>query len=170
MSLVIHFLKSASLAVLLLVQFYFLYSGNFDCLIYDKAGVYVGLLVIFITIPANIWIFSKITFVKNETLQLAGISVAILSIITNGPCFGLWTGKHEKECYEKYGVKTWGFVTSAFNSKGPRMYYEFSVDNKYYTSFNVKNPMRHAYGDSVAVIYNSRCPVMNCARENIEDL
>jgi hypothetical protein len=165
-----HFLKTASLGILLLFQFYFLYSGNFDYLLFSKDWTWICFLLIFIAIPANAYEFSKIAFAKHENLQVAGMFISIISIAINGPCFGLWTGKHEKECYAKYGIKTWGIVTSSFYNRGPRMYYEFYIGDAFYPSYNVKNPLRHAYGDSVEVIYNSRCPDMNAAIENIDDL
>jgi len=164
----INFFKSIGLGILLFLQFYFLYSGSLDNLIYDKAGVWIALLVILIAIPANIVAFSRSAFTRNENLQAIGMAIGMLSIITNGPYFGYWCGRHEEKCYKEYGVKTWGIVTEAFYNRGARMYYEFSVHDTLYTSFNVSNPLRHREGDSVSIVYNSRCPEMNSAIENCE--
>ncbi len=168
MNLIIHILKTASLGIFVFFQFYFLYSGNFDYLLFSKDWHWISFLVIAVTIPANIFVIWILLSYKNENRWL--VAMIPISAIINGPCFGFWTGKHEKECYAKYGVKTWGIVTSSFYSRGPRMYYEFYIGDAFYPSYNVKNPLRHVYGDSVAVIYNSKCPEMNAAIENIDDL
>jgi hypothetical protein len=165
----IHFLKALGLAVLLFLQFYFLYSGKSNVLLYDETGVWLGLLIIMLTIPATIIAFSNVAFAQLENLKSGGLIMGVLSIIINGPFFGYWSGRHEAACYAKYGIKTWGTVSEAFYNSSSRMYYEFSVNDARYTSFNVRNPLRHATGDSVAVIYNSRCPTMNSAIENCEE-
>ncbi len=154
------------LGVLLFLEFYFLYSGKFDCLQYDKAGTWLAGGVLLLFIPATFWILSKIAFTNNENMQIAGKWIGMLSIVINGPCFGVWSGHHETACYEKHGVRTNGIVTSAFYSKGERMYYEFSINDTLYTSFNVANPLNHKMGDSLTIIYNSLCPKMNSAIEN----
>jgi hypothetical protein len=163
-----HILKTASLAILLLFQFYFLYSGNFDYLLYHKDWDWISLLIIIVTIPANIFLIWVLLSYKNENRWL--VAMIPISVIINGPFFGLWLEKHEKECFIKYGVKTWGIVTSTFYSHGPRMYYEFYIGDTCYKSSNVINPQIHENRDSIAIIYNSRCPEMNAAIENIDDL
>lgn len=165
---VTHFFKAIGLAVLLFLEFCFLYSGRFNHLFYSDAGTIVVVALVLLVIPATITFFFREVFAKNDGLKFAGWAIGMLSIITNGPFFGYWCGKQEEAIYKKQGVHTWGTVMDVFHG-GDRMYYQFSANGTYYTSANVHNPSGYAEGDSIEIVYNPKCPEMNTAVDELDE-
>ncbi|HET6228053.1 MAG TPA: hypothetical protein VFF27_17345 [Bacteroidia bacterium] len=75
------------------------------------------------------------------------------------------------ESYLTSGVKTKAVVIESFYSKGPRLMYQFQVDEKIYTSFRYKDIGGHRKGDTLEIIYYRKEPVMNTSIElYMEDL
>lgn len=164
MNIVLRIILCCVLGSLLCFWFYFLYSGNFDRLHYDKGGVFYGAAVVMGGIPVTLAYFVSIMFNRTENARVAGGMIGFL-MIGHAAYYGHWQGKHELECYARNGVRTKAVVTSSFYNKGARMYYGFRVNGDFYSSFNVGNRGNYAVDDSIDIIYNSKIPDMNMALE-----
>jgi hypothetical protein len=163
MSKIVRFALAIASGILLYVQFYLLFSGNFDDFLYTGYE-WLAVPIIFFTIPATSFAFLWSALGQNEKLAKMAILLPFASPIIVGPSFGFWIGEHEKECYKKYGVKTWGVVDRAWSK---RMYYYFNANGIQYMSANVTNRLGHSIGDTIEIIYNPQYPEMNSAIENL---
>ena len=150
-------------AIFLFMQLYFLFSGNFDDYLYSGYD-WLPLPIILFFIPITILALLWYTIGQNEKSATVALVLAFASPLIIGPGFGFWLGKHEADHYEKYGVKTWGVVESAW---GHRMYYYFNANGIQCMSANVNNRLGHSVGDTIEIIYNPKYPQMNSAIENL---
>lgn len=140
--------------------FYFLYSSQFVTILYDKSLVFIPFLVVFILIPKMIIVTANV-WIRSENIKAVVKFLGFISVLINGPFFGYWSGVAEERALSTSGVKTKAIVTRAWQSKGKRMYYDFYVNGKLYTSYNVSNPKNYKEGDSIIIIYNKNIPEMN---------
>lgn len=140
--------------------FYFLYSGRFDDFFFDKTLMLIPALMVLIVIPIMLFLTCKL-WIQNENIKAVGMFLSFISILINGPFMGYWIGKVEEKAYRSFGVKTKAVVTHAWESDGSRMYYNFEVNGKIYTSFNVSNINDNNEGDTIMIIYNKYNPEMN---------
>lgn len=140
--------------------FYFLYSGRFDEFFFDKMLMIIPALMVLIVIPITLVQTFRV-WIQNENVKAVGIFLGFISVLINGPFMGYWVGVVEERAFAEYGIKTKAVVTQAWQSDGSRMYYNFEVNGKIYTSFNVSNINDNNEGDTIMIIYNKNNPEMN---------